>query len=72
MEKFSKIYLNQKYIFYWRCIINKKILAIFALLIVATSISAVSAFDLGSIFGGDQNETVTIDELISTFQQVLS
>ena len=40
---------------------NKKILAILALLIVATSISAVSAFDLGDLFGGDQNETVTID-----------
>lgn len=40
---------------------NKKILAILVLLIVATSISAVSAFDLGSLFGGAQNETVTID-----------
>ena len=40
---------------------NKKILAILALLIVATSISAVSAFDLADLFGGDQNETVTID-----------
>lgn len=40
---------------------NKKIIAILALLIVATSISAVSAFDLGDIFGGNQNETVKID-----------
>lgn len=40
---------------------NKKILAILALLIVAASISAVSAFDLGDIFGGAKNETVTID-----------
>ena len=38
---------------------NKKIFAIFALLIVVTGISAVSAFDLGDIFGGG-NETVTI------------
>ena len=39
---------------------NKKILTVFALLIVLTSISAVSAFDLGDIFGcGD--ETVTIE-----------
>lgn len=37
---------------------NKKIFTVFALLIVETSISAVSAFDLGNIFGGD--ETVTI------------
>ncbi|WP_405290552.1 hypothetical protein [Methanobrevibacter sp.] len=40
---------------------NKKIIAILALLIVATSISAVSAFDLSDIFGGEQNETVSID-----------
>ncbi|WP_405307079.1 hypothetical protein [Methanobrevibacter sp.] len=40
---------------------NKKIIAILALLIVATSIGAVSAFDLSDIFGGAQNETVTID-----------
>lgn len=40
---------------------NKKILAILALLIVATSIGAVSAFDLADLFGGAQNETVTID-----------
>ena len=40
---------------------NKKILAILALLIFATSITAVSAFDLGSLFGGEQNETVTIE-----------
>ena len=40
---------------------NKKIIAILALLIVATSITAVSAFDLSDIFGGDKNETVTID-----------
>ena len=39
---------------------NKKILTIFALLIVVTSISAVSAFDLGDIFGGG-DETVTIE-----------
>lgn len=40
---------------------NKKILAILALLIVAASISAVSAFGLSDIFGGAQNETVTVD-----------
>ena len=40
---------------------NKKILAILALLIVATSITAVSAFDLGDLFGGAKNETVKID-----------
>lgn len=40
---------------------NKKIIAVLALLIVATSISAVSAFDLADIFGGEENETVTID-----------
>lgn len=40
---------------------NKKILAILSLLIVVASISAVSAFDLGDIFGGAKNETVTID-----------
>lgn len=39
---------------------NKKILAIFALLIVVASVSAVSAFDLGDLFGGAKNETVTI------------
>ena len=39
---------------------NRKIIAIFALLIVATSISAVSAFDLGDIFGGEENQTATI------------
>ena len=38
---------------------NKKILTVFALLIVVTSISAVSAFDLGDIFGSG-DETVTI------------
>ena len=40
---------------------NKKILAILALLIFVAGISAVSAFDLSDIFGGGQNETVTID-----------
>ncbi len=39
---------------------NKKIFTIFALLIVVTSISAVSAFDLGDIFGSG-DETVTIE-----------
>lgn len=39
---------------------NKKILAILALLIFVTSITAVSAFDLGSLFGGEDNETVSI------------
>ena len=39
---------------------NKKIFTIFALLIVVTSICAVSAFDLGDIFGSNKNETVTI------------
>ena len=40
---------------------NRKILAILALLIFVAGISAVSAFDLSDIFGGGQNETVTID-----------
>ena len=40
---------------------NKKILIICALLIVVTSISAVSAFDLGDLFGSSGNETVTIE-----------
>ena len=40
---------------------NKKIFTVFALLIVVTSISAVSAFDLGDLFGTSQNETVTIE-----------
>ena len=41
---------------------NRKILAIFALLIVAISISAVSAFSLGDLIGsGSEAETVTID-----------
>ncbi len=41
---------------------NKKIFTIFALLILVTSISAVSAFDLGDLFGmGGQNKTVTIE-----------
>ena len=39
---------------------NKKILAIFALLIVAAGMSAVSAFDLGDIFGGGENQTATV------------
>lgn len=39
---------------------NKKIFTVFALLIVVTSISAVSAFDLGDIFDSG-NETVTIE-----------
>ncbi len=39
---------------------NRKVIAILALLIVATSISAVSAFDLGDIFGSGENETATI------------
>lgn len=38
---------------------NKKIFTVFALLIVVTSISAVSAFDLGDIFGSGDG-TVTI------------
>ena len=40
---------------------NKKIIAILALLIFVAGISAVSAFDLSDIFGGGENETVTID-----------
>lgn len=41
---------------------NKKIFTIFALLIVITSISAVSAFDLGGLFGmSEENKTVTIE-----------
>ena len=39
---------------------NRKIIAIFALLIVAAGMSAVSAFDLGDIFGGGENQTATI------------
>lgn len=39
---------------------NKKIITVFALLIVVISISAVSAFDLGDLFGTGENETVTI------------
>ena len=38
---------------------NKKIFTVLALLVVVTSISAVSAFDLGDIFGSG-DETVTI------------
>lgn len=41
---------------------NKKLLAILTLLILVTCITAVSAFDLGGIFGDDKkNETVTLD-----------
>ncbi len=41
---------------------DKKILAIFALLIVAVGIGAVSAFDLGDLTGGsNEAENVTID-----------
>ena len=40
---------------------NKKIFTVFALLIVVASISVVSAFDLGDLFGTSQNETVTIE-----------
>jgi len=43
---------------------NKKIIAIFALLIVATGIGAVSAFDLGGLIGDSSSaeaENVTID-----------
>lgn len=39
---------------------NKKIFAVFVLLIFAASVIAVSAFDLGDIFGSGENETVTI------------
>ncbi len=40
---------------------NKKIIAILALLIVAVSITAVSAFDLGGLFGQQaQNKTVDV------------
>lgn len=42
---------------------NKKILVILSLLIVVTSITAVSAFDLGDLFGSDENKTVTIGGL---------
>lgn len=35
---------------------NKKILAIFALLIVVASVSAVSAFDLGDLFGSNDQK----------------
>ena len=41
---------------------KRKLLAILALLIVAAGMTAVSAFDLGDIFGGaSENQTVTID-----------
>lgn len=39
---------------------DKKIIVICAFLILATSITAVSAFDLGNLFGSGENETVTI------------
>lgn len=39
---------------------NKKIIVICAFLILATSITAVSAFDLGSLFDTGENETVTV------------
>lgn len=42
---------------------NKKLVTILALLIVAGSISAVSAFDLGDIFGSGENQTVTVSGL---------
>ena len=42
---------------------NKRIIAILALLIVAASVSAVSAFDLGDIFGGGENQTATVGGL---------
>ena len=51
---------------------NKKILAILALLIVATSIGAVSAFDLSDLFGGAQNETVTIDGVDFNYMILIS
>lgn len=40
---------------------NKKIFAIFALLIVAAGITAVSAFDLGDLTGSSEPQNVTID-----------
>ena len=40
---------------------NKKIFTIFALILLVASISAVSAFDLGDLFGSGKNETITID-----------
>ncbi len=40
---------------------NKKIFTVFALLMVIASISAVSAFDLGDIFGMGADNTVTIE-----------
>ena len=39
---------------------NKKIFTVLILLIVVTSICAVSAFNLGDLFGVNKNETVTI------------
>lgn len=39
---------------------NKKIFTVLVLLIVVTSIGAVSAFDLGDIFSAGKNETVTL------------
>ncbi len=39
---------------------NKKIFAIFAVLLVAASMSTVSAFDLGDLFGFGEKQTVTV------------
>ncbi|WP_407414684.1 hypothetical protein [Methanobrevibacter sp.] len=43
---------------------NKKIIAILALLIVAVSITAVSAFDLGDILGNDGNKTANAGKTV--------
>ena len=40
---------------------RKRILAVALLLIAIMAIGSASAFDLDSIFGGEENETVTID-----------
>ncbi|WP_296859669.1 hypothetical protein [uncultured Methanobrevibacter sp.] len=40
---------------------NKKIFTIFALILLVASISTVSAFDLGDLFGSGKNETITLD-----------
>jgi len=42
-------------------LMNKKIFTIFALILLVASISAVSAFDLGDLFGSGKNETITLD-----------
>ena len=40
---------------------NRKLITLLAILIAVTNISAVSAFDFGSLFGSDENKTVNIN-----------